>query len=125
MFPRPGDFFVPPTGPGTYSLLDEVHGVASNAPPRSAYPAFAIVAPPSFDADFRYLHATPAEKRRWFERLKCVRARRLLWSTGRNAWYRLHDEDNRRLTTVDQTYSVPSVRAFLDLAYRDSHAGLR
>ncbi len=120
VFPRPGDYFVPPTGPGTYSLVDELRGVAIDGPPQSGYPSFAVMAPPFFDADFRYLDARPVADRRWFERLKRVRTGdHLVWSTGGSAWYRLQDERHSRLTRVDQTDSLPSLRTYLDVAYGD------
>jgi hypothetical protein len=119
ILPRPGDFFGSPTGPGVYSLVDEARGVTRSAPPRSGYPAFAIMTPSFFDADFRYLDATPMADRAWFERLKRVRSGDWLWSTGGAAWFRLHDEHNSRLTRTDQTYSLPSVRAYVDGAYGD------
>lgn len=121
VFPRPGNFFAPPPGPGIFSLVDEVRGQTRDAPPRSGYPAFAIMAPGFFDADFRYLDAVPMADRRPFERLKRVRfAEGWTFSTGGAAWARLHLEDNSRLTSVDQTYGLGRIRAYADLAYGDT-----
>src|SRR5688572_4531477 len=37
VFPRPGMFPIPPTGPGYYSLLDAVHGKCREKPPQFGY----------------------------------------------------------------------------------------
>jgi hypothetical protein len=120
IFPRPGNFFLPPAGAGYYSLMDQLRRAERPAAPRSGYPSFAIMAPAFYDADFRYLDSVPADGRRPFERLKRVRiGESLLFSTGGAAWYRFHDEANSRLTRVDQTYSLGRVRAYGDISYRD------
>ena len=119
-FPRPGNFFVPPSGPGYYSLVDQLRATSTKGATRSGYPAFAIMAPAFYDADFRYLDGTPSEARRPFERLKRLRlGENVLFSTGGGAWYRLHHERNSRLTGVDQTFSLGNLRVYGDLSYRD------
>jgi hypothetical protein len=120
IFPRPGGFFLPPAGPGFYSLVDQLRNERREAAPPSGYPAFAIMAPPFYEADFRYLDSMPSGERRPFERLKRVRfGDDFMVSTGGSAWYRFHDEHNSRLTTTDQTYSLGRVRTYGDLWYRD------
>ena len=119
-FPRPGNFFIPPSGPGSYSLVDQLRGHSTKAAPRSGYPAATIMAPAFFDADFTYLEGTPAGDRRPFERLKRMRlGDGFVFSTGGTAWVRLHQEENSRLTTVDQTYGLGNLRIYGDLWYRD------
>lgn len=121
IFPRPGNVFPPPSGPGFYSLVDHVRHETRQAPPPSGYPASAIMAPSFFDADFRYLDSIAPDDRRPFERLKRRRVgERLLFSTGGAAWYRAHAEANSRLTQTDQTYGLGRVRAYGDLWYQDS-----
>jgi hypothetical protein len=119
-FPRPGNFFVPPSGAGHYSLVDQLRDRSTPGAPRSGYPASAIMAPAFYDADFRYLDGTSADERRPFERLKRLRfGDGFLFSTGGTAWYRLHHERNSRLTSVDQTFSLGNLRVYGDLWYRD------
>jgi hypothetical protein len=121
IFPRPGNFFAPPPGPGIFSLVDEARGRTRDAAPRSGYPAFAIMAPGFFDADFRYLDGVPSADRRPFERLKRVRlGEDWTFSTGGAAWARLQVEEHSRLTSTDQTYGLGRVRAYADLSYGDS-----
>jgi hypothetical protein len=121
IFPRPGNFFAAPPGPGIFSLVDEVRGRTRDAAPRSGYPAFAIMAPGFFDADFRYLDAVPMEERRPFERLKRIRlGDDWTFSTGGAAWARLHLEEHSRLTGIDQTYGLGRIRAYGDLSYGDA-----
>lgn len=120
VFPRPGNFFIPPTGPGYFSLMDLVHGEQRKAPQPSGYPAFAIIAPPFYDTDFRYLDKIPMEDRRWFERLKRIHmGNDFLFSTGGEAWYRFHNEINSRLTERDNRFGLSRARVYGDLWYRD------
>ena len=51
--PRPGDFPIRPSGPGYYSLSNQLHGVCSQKPPKSGYAPFALMPPSFIDADFR------------------------------------------------------------------------
>src|SRR5262249_13231662 len=55
--PRAGNFQMPPTGPGYYSLRDLLSGNCRDNPPKYPYPAFALMQSPLFDADFRYLES--------------------------------------------------------------------
>jgi hypothetical protein len=121
ILPRPGNFFPPPSGSGSYSLADHWRGRTRDAAPRSGYPASAIMAPSFFDADFRYLDQMAPEDRAPFERLKRIRlGNATLFSTGGAAWYRFNAEGNSRLTQVDQAYSLLRIRAYGDLWYRDA-----
>jgi Alginate export len=124
IFPRPGNFFIPPSGPGYYSLVDQLHGRKRDKPQPSAYPAFCIMAPGFFDADFRYLDSVPMEERRWFERLKRIRiGDNFMFSTGGAAWYRYNHEVNSRLTETNNTYGLQRVRVYGDLWYQDRLRG--
>ena len=120
IFPRPGNFFPPPPGSGYFSLVDQVRNESRERPPRSGYPASAIMAPAFFDADFRYLDSVDSTARLPFEGLKRIRlGDNVLFSTGGAAWYRFHAEGNSRLTQVDQSYSLGRVRAYGDLWFHD------
>ncbi|MGH7140038.1 MAG: alginate export family protein, partial [Pirellulales bacterium] len=118
IFPRPGNFFILPSGPGYYSLMDQVQGIRREKAPQSAYPAFAIMAPGFFDADFRYLDEKPDDEKLPYERLKRIRlGKNFLFSTGGETWYRYNDFNN--LTPVTNVYGLTKVRAYGDLWYRD------
>ncbi|HUY88187.1 MAG TPA: alginate export family protein [Pirellulales bacterium] len=118
IFPRLGNFFILPRGPGYYSLMDQVHGIRREAPPQSAYPAFAIMSPGFFDADFRYLDKKDDKDKQWFERLKRIRlGENFMFSTGGETWYRYNDLNN--LTPGSNTYGLTKVRTYGDLWYRD------
>src|SRR5262245_12991939 len=43
IFPRVGNFSVPPSGPGYYSIKDCIEGNFREAPPRYPYPAFGLM----------------------------------------------------------------------------------
>src|SRR5262245_55979007 len=53
--PRLGYSPTLPTGPGYYSLLDEMKGEYSQKPPKYPYPRSGVIAFSFFDADWRYL----------------------------------------------------------------------
>ena len=119
IFPRPGNFFILPSGPGYYSLMDQVRGIRRDAAPLSGYPAFAIMAPGMFDADFRYLDEKPDREKLPYERLKRIRiGDNFMFSTGGETWYR-YNRFNSRLTGADNIYGLTKVRTYGDLWYRD------
>ena len=118
--PRLGNFAIPPTGPGYYSLADAVHGEYREKPPRYPYPAFGLMPQPFFDADFRYLDDPKNTQHDWADPLHRVRVHDdWLFATGGEARFRYAREGNSRLTTTDNTYGLPRVRAYGDLWYRD------
>lgn len=120
VFPRPGNFFIPPKGPGAYSLRDALSGTTRPARRKSGYPAFCIMAPPFYDADFRYLDSVPDEERLPYERLKRIHlGEDFLFSTGGAAWYRYTIEINSRLTERNNDYTLGRIRTYGDLWYRD------
>jgi hypothetical protein len=101
-------------------MLDQLDGRESDAPP-SGYPASAIMAPPFYDADFRYLDQTPLDQRRDFDPLKRMPlGTRALFSTGGETWIQFHHEINSRLTTTDQSYSLLRLRAYGDIRYGET-----
>lgn len=120
IFPRPGNFFILPSGPGYYSLMDQVRGNRREGPQQSGYPAFAIMAPGFFDADFRYLDEKPRSEQLLYERLKRLHiGKNFLFSTGGETWYRYNNEINSRLTQTNNQYGLTKVRLYGDLWYRD------
>ena len=50
-FPKPGNAPVLPSGPGSYSALDQLRGECLKAPPKYPYPRFGLIQPSFFDAD--------------------------------------------------------------------------
>ena len=118
--PRLGNFSVPPGGPGYYSLADVLNGEYREKPPKFPYPAFGLIPQPFFDADFRYLDDPKNTQFDWADPLHRVHlGDDWLFSTGGDARFRYVREGNSRLTTTDNTYGLPRVRAYGDLWYRD------
>ncbi|MGB6042321.1 MAG: alginate export family protein [Pirellulales bacterium] len=118
--PRPGNFPIPRTGCGYYSLLDQLMGTCRDKPPKSGYPPFALMAPGFFDADFRYVESLDYNERTLAEKLKRMHVTDgLTFSTGGQFWARYMDEHNSRLTETDNTYTLSHVRAYGDLMYGD------
>jgi hypothetical protein len=121
--PRPGNFAIPPSGPGYYSMADWISGNRRERPPRSGYPPFALMPPSFFDADFRYVDALDPSERTLVERLKRMQVHdRLMFSTGGQFWLRYMHETNSRLHPqyITNDYTLGRVRAFGDLMYGDS-----
>jgi hypothetical protein len=118
--PRAGNFYVPPTGCGYYSLADMVFDRPLAAPPKSGYPPFALMPPPLYDADFRYVD-DPNYTPDFFEKLHRIHlGNDWLFGTGGTAWWRSMQETNSRLSGKDNVYDLYRVRAFGDLWYRDT-----
>jgi len=118
--PRLGNFVVLPKGPGYYSGLDWLMGNYRETPPKSAYPAFALVAPSFFDADFRYID-DPKYTPDALEKLHRVHiGDEWLFGTGGQAWWRHMHEFNSRLTGRTNDYDLLRARVFGDLWYKDS-----
>lgn len=119
--PRPGNFPIRPTGPGYYSVCDQLTGTWRNKPAQSGYPRFALMPPSLFDANFRYVESLPYEDRSLVEMLKRIPVTDCLtFSTGGTVWARFMNEHNSRLTETDNSYTLGRVRAFGDLMYGDS-----
>ncbi len=118
--PRPGNFPIPPTGCGYYSMWDQLTGTAREKAPPSGYPNFALMQPSFFDADFRYVESLPYGDQTWVERLKRIPLTDCLtFSTGGSVWARYMNEHNSRITETDNSYTLGRVRAFGDLMYGD------
>ena len=117
---RPGFFPIPPTGPGYYSLADQLRGERREGPPKYAYPRFAMMPPPLFETDFRYLDDPKNTDHDFFDPLKRVRVGDdWLFSTGGAAWNRYMNEYNSRLGEANNGYMLTRARVYGDLWYRD------
>src|SRR5439155_2859960 len=95
----PGASPVAPTGPGYYTLLDEIRGNLRDKPPRWPYPRGGPI-PPSFnEINFSYLDAIPFGERDWAERLHRVPlGDHWIVSTGGEFRTRYNSETNSRLS---------------------------
>lgn len=119
VMPRPGNFNILPKGEGYYSLMDVVHGNWREGPPKSAYPAYALMPPPLFEADFRYID-DPKYNPDFLERLHRIHlGDNWLFGTGGQAWWRHMHEFSARFTGKTNDYDLWRIRAFGDLHYRD------
>lgn len=117
---RPGNFGIPPTGPGYYSLWDAVTDQWHDKPPKSGYPSFALMPPSFYDADFRYVDALAPGDRTLVESLKRIQINDCWrFSTGGQFWARYMGEQNSRLTETVNDYTLTRLRQYGDLAYSD------
>ena len=116
----PGSFPVPPSGPGYYTLLDQLKGEKAEKPPRWPYPRSGIIPPSFHEFDFSYVDAIPFEKRDWAEKLKRIElGEHFLFSTGGEFRTRYNSETNTRLLGKNDTYQLFRGRAYTDLWYED------
>ena len=119
--PPPGNFPVPPTGAGFYSLRDLLTGDYREAPPMSAWPPFALMGPAFYDADFRFLDDPKYCSNDPLDRLHRIRlGENFLFSTGGQIWWRHQEESNSRLSGRDNTYDQMRTRVYADVLYRDA-----
>jgi hypothetical protein len=120
VFPRPGMFPIPPTGPGYYSLLDAVHGTCREKLPQFGYPPFGLMQPSFFDADWRYLDDPKTPPQDVLDRLKRVHlGDNWLLSVGGATWTRYTNEHNSRLGGAHNDHVQVRSRVYADLWYRD------
>jgi hypothetical protein len=118
--PRPGDFPIPPAGPGYFTLWDQMEGNWRAKAPPSGYLPFALMPPSYFDADFRYVESLDYDDRTFVEQLKRMHLNDcLMFSTGGQVWGRFMNEHNSRLTEADNSYTLMRTRLFGDLNYGD------
>jgi hypothetical protein len=121
IFPRPGYFPIPPTGPGYYSLQDQLRGECREKAPPSGYPAHTLMQPSFFDADFRYLEADDHCPVDVFEEMKRIHfADGWMFSTGGQISTRYMHEGNSRLTRTRNTYDLFRTRVYGDLWFWDA-----
>ncbi len=121
IFPRPGNFAVPPSGPGFYSLTDVVNGECREKPPKFPYPPIGPYAASFFDADFRYLEDPKNTQHDLFDPLHRIHLGDCwLFNTGGEFRDREMVENNSRLSGRDNTYNLQRVRTYADLWYGDA-----
>ena len=120
-YSRPGNFPVPPKGPGYYSLLDVLRDDWRTGPPKYPYAPFALMGPSFYDADFRYVDDPKNQQTDPLDRFHRVHlGDNWLFATGGEFRWRHMNEVNSRLTGVNNTYDLTRTRVFTDLWYRDA-----
>ncbi len=118
--PRPGNFFILPTGPGYYSLLDVVEGNYREKPPKFPYPPFCIDAGSFFDNDFRYLDDPNNTQHDYLDPIKRIHlGDNWLLSFGGEERLRAVNETDSRLSGRDNNYQLLRTRVYGDLWYKD------
>lgn len=119
-FPRPGFFPVPPTGPGYYSLLDQIRGECRKAPPKWPYPRSGLAQPSFFDLDnFSYLDDPKNTELDYTDCLHRIRHNDWLFVTGGDIRGRYESHYNARLTQRDNDFGLGRIRTYGDLWYKD------
>lgn len=117
---RPGNFSIPPKGPGYYSLLDVALGDYREQPPRFPYAPFALMQPPFYEADFRYLDDPKNTQYDLFDPLHRIHlGDDFLFSTGGETRLRYMHELDSRLSGQDNDYELYRTRVYGDLWYKD------
>jgi hypothetical protein len=109
-----------PTGPGYYSLLDQLRGECRKAPPKFPYPRFGLVPPSNFDIQYNYLDDPKNTEHDYADPLKRMKiGDDWMLSLGGQAWGRYMNEYNSRLGRVDNDYFLYRTRLHADLWYKD------
>jgi hypothetical protein len=120
IFPRLGDFLIPPSGPGYYSVQDVVKHHRRARPPVFPYPPFSLKPFPFYDADFRYLENPDNTQHDLFDPLKRVHLfDNWLASSGGELRYRYMNEVDSRLSGLNNEYNLYRGILYHDLWFRD------
>jgi hypothetical protein len=118
--PRLGYFIVWPTGPGYYSLLDQLRGNYREKAPNLPFGLFGFTPWSWFDVDFRYLDKPDNTQHDYLDCLKRIHlGDDWLLSFGGQTWVRMMREVDSRLTTFNNNYELFRTRFDVDLWYRD------
>jgi len=120
VFSRLGEFPVPPTDPGYYSLMDALRGDYSAKPPVMPYGRTSLKPYPFYDADFSYLDKPDNKQFDWSD---CLKRREIgcswLFTSGAEVRNRYMSEVNSRLTGTNNTYDQLRTMAYGSLWYED------
>ncbi len=118
--PRLGMVVLYPSGPGYYSLLDQIQGDYKEKAPNLPWGTFAFTPGSAFDLDFRYLDKPDNKQHDFFDPLKRIHpGDDWLLSVGGQSWVRTMNEVDSRLTTVNNEYQLVRSRLYADLWYQD------
>jgi Alginate export len=125
-YPRPGNFFVAPSGPGYYTILDLLRGNELQDRPHDPYLQWGQNANPFFNVDFRYLDDPDNTEVNIIDPLKRIHlGDTWLLSLGGEFRDRYNDLQNAYLydkkpkAGSDDTFNLLRVRAYEDLWYCD------
>ncbi|CAN5403374.1 hypothetical protein BH11PLA2_BH11PLA2_27810 [soil metagenome] len=117
--PRAGWFGIPPSGPGFYSVYDQLRGDWKEAAPKYPLPPFTTSSLSFFNLDYSYLD-DPKYTPDFLDSLKRVRlGDHWMFSTGGQAWIRYENQYNSRLTQTDNIFTIYRARPYADLWYED------
>lgn len=125
-YPRTGNFYVAPSGPGYYTLYDFLQDRELQDRPRNPYLQWGQNANPFFNVDFRYLDNPNNTESFLFDSLKRIhRGDDWLFSTGGEFRDRYSSLDNaylynkKPLAGADEDFNVIRARVYGDLNYLD------
>jgi Alginate export len=116
-----GGIFVLPTGPGYYSLLDQLKGNFRENPPVFPVPPFGLIPPvPFFDANYRYLDNPDNTQTDWADCTKRIHlGDNWMLSIGGEERIRYNHEEDSRLSGKTNEYESFRSRVYGDLWFRD------
>lgn len=120
--PKPGYFFVQPTGPGYYTLLDQIRGNVRETPPKHPHPKMSPFIFPSYDLNWAYLRDPNNTEHDYADSLKWIPiADGVTFTTGGELRYRFMNEvnSNGRLSGATDAYSMWRARTYGDLWVND------
>jgi hypothetical protein len=115
--PPAGAFIVTPTGPGYYSARDCVEGNERPGPPKYPYPRFSIIPQSFFNIDWSYLDDPNNTEYDFFDFLKRIKFcdDKMMFTTGGEFRFRNAQEQNVRLTGIDNDNNLQRTRVYGDL----------
>lgn len=120
IFPRPGNFPIPPTGCGFHSVLDQFRGEAREKRRASPFIPFALTPYSMFDLNYSFLDKKDFNDPFPTDHLKRMRlGDKWLFSVGGQTWYRHMAETNSRLSGRNNSYELYRTRVYGDLWYKD------
>ncbi|MFO0807384.1 MAG: alginate export family protein [Gemmataceae bacterium] len=109
-----------PTGPGYYSLWDQLNGDCKEKAPKTPWGIYSFTQASSFDLDFRYLDKPDNKQHDIFDPLKRIHiGDDWLLSMGGQTWLRTMNEVDARLTKTNDSYQLLRNREYVDLWYQD------
>src|SRR5262249_574696 len=118
---RIGYFFVLPTGPGYYSLLDCLRGNERENPPVYPRPPFGICPMSFYDSNYRYLDNPNNTQTDCFDPVNRIHiGDNWLLSFGGEERFRYANEVDSRLSGKNNVYELERSRIYGDLWYRDN-----
>ena len=118
--PNLGNWPILPSGPGYYSLLDQVNGTCRPYMPRSAYPPYALMRNSMFDADWRYMDDPDFVSEDFFDRFHNVHlGDNWLFNTGGQLDTRYMGQYNSRLSGKTDDFDLLRIRPYVDFWYQD------